>query len=282
MSNHFDLRPQTGNLLLAVLLCLSALVLFSGCTQTSPASPAAPVTSAAIPAESSGSPAQPAAAAPVSPSVPAVTNAAGVPGSAPSAAAAGSSGSTRKYTNLPYAFSLEYPSAWEVNDLTPKIDTPNGMPGKIDVVDFYSPSITRCNNEGHDCKLVRAQFSIDVDENPGTSDVSDYYVRDVARLSTEYPIQITKSNAQTILSNEKALRLDYQLGNDIDIKVIRVYSIINGKVYIFNFHSHYPTTILDQKTHEITMEPDMLEEYIGPMEQSLKSFTVGQGKLSAI
>jgi len=186
-----------------------------------------------------------------------------------------------KYTNSQYGFSILYPDGWQVNEGNPDIGAPDGLSGKHTVVDFYSPAIKRCDSDGKNCIAVRSQMTVGVDDTPGTNEISEYYVKDVARLSTDYPIKITKNSAQIELNWGRALRLDYEL-NGQEIKVIREYVMANGKVYVITFHSHFPKTVLDLKTKTSTNEPDMMEMYLDDILTSLKSFTPSQGALTVI
>jgi hypothetical protein len=168
------------------------------------------------------------------------------------------------YENSRYGIIMDYPSDWNVDDTNPSVGTPDGMPAKKVIVNFYSPPITRCDHS-QNCVLVRAEVSAAVDEHPGTKDVSEYFVRDVAKISTDYNIQITKSNAQLKLGDVRALRLDYQLQDrQYEIKAVRVYTIISDKAYIITFHTHFPKW----------QETDMIIEYLGPAQDMISSFRV--------
>jgi hypothetical protein len=186
------------------------------------------------------------------------------------------------YTNSKYGFSLMYPGDWEVNEVNPATGVPDGLPSKDTVVVFYSPAIKRCDNDGINCVAVRSEMTVGVDNNPGTTEISEYYVKDVARISSDFPIKVTKTNAQIELSWGKALRLDYELARDYDVKVIREYLISNGKVYIITFHSHLPKTLLDPKTKTSYNEPDMMQIYLDDVITSMKSFTPNTAGLQAI
>jgi hypothetical protein len=196
-------------------------------------------------------------------------------------AGAGAAADFSTYTSPHYGFSIKYPAGWEVNEVTPEVGTPDGLLGKTPVVDFYSPAITRCDSDGENCVLVRSQMTVGVDQAPWTTEISDYYVKDVASISRDNPIKITKNSAQVELAWGKALRLDYNL-DPKEIKVIREYLVANGNVYIITFHSHYPKAALDPVTRVSTQEPDMMEMYLDDIMVSLKSFTPLQSSLAVL
>ncbi len=248
-----------------MVLGIIALLLCAGCTQ--------------VPAEQAS--AAPATESPVVTTVPTpeLTQTAIVPGQ--TIAGAGAAADFSTYSSPLYGFSIEYPAGWEVNDVTPEIGTPDGLLGKTTVVDFYSPAIKRCDSEGKGCVLVRSQMTVGVDQTPWTTEISDYYVKDVASISRDNPITITKNSAQIELAWGKALRLDYNL-DPKEIKVIREYLVANGNVYIITFHSHYPKATLDPVTRVSIQEPDMMEEYLDDITVSLKSFSPLQSSLAVL
>ncbi len=248
-----------------MVLGIIALLLCAGCVQP-PAEPA---------------PAAPATEPPVMTTVPTpeLPQTAVMPEQ--TVAGAGAAADFSTYTSPIYGFSIEYPAGWEVNDVTPEVGTPDGLLGKTPVVDFYSPAIKRCDSDGENCVLVRSQMTVGVDQAPWTTEISEYYVKDVASISRDNPIKITKNSAQIELAWGKALRLDYNL-DPKEIKVIREYLIANGKVYIITFHSHYPKAALDPVTRVSTQEPDMMEMYLDDIMVSLKSFTPSQSSLAVL
>lgn len=169
------------------------------------------------------------------------------------------------YSNASYGFSIDYPSDWTVND-APVANpsdpaSPPGFEPKIDVVEFYSPAITRCNNG--DCVLVRSEVHVEVDPSPSTTVLSDYYVKDVAAISQGEEVDITGHNAMFKLSGQNAYRLDFKTGYDIsEINIQRAYTIIGGKAYVITFHAHAP----------YSGEVDQFEEYYNTAQDMFKSF----------
>ena len=169
------------------------------------------------------------------------------------------------YSNSTYGFSIDYPSDWTVNDAPVQNYSdpaePPGFEPKIDVVEFYSPSITRCTHG--DCVLVQAEMHVEVDPTPSTTDLSDYYVKDVAAISQGLSIDITGHNALYKLSGQNAYRLDYRTGSDTStINVQRAYTIIGGKAYVITFHAHAP----------YSGEVDQFQEYYNAAQDMFKSF----------
>lgn len=169
----------------------------------------------------------------------------------------------KTYQNSKYGFSMDYPSDWEVSEEKPTIGAPDGLAGKIEVVNFFTPSITRCDSEKLHCVIVRGEVAVGVDSTPGTKEVAEYYVKDVAKISTDNNIEISKNMAFFKMANQNAERLHYTLDNEeYQIKDIRAYTILNNKAYVVNFHTHIP------KSGEV----DMMEEYLDTFLSMLKSF----------
>ena len=151
----------------------------------------------------------------------------------------------KTYSNSAYGFSIKYPSDWDVNETNPVItglmetQIPSGFGPRFDVVEFYSPLSTSCTQNS----CVRSEVHVEVDPKPFTNILEDYYVKDVAWISTNNPIEITKRDAKFSLSGQKAYRLDYRLkssGGSVNdqLNVERAYVIIKGKAYIITFHAH--------------------------------------------
>lgn len=166
-----------------------------------------------------------------------------------------------KYTSENYGFSIDYPSDWEEN---PTNQLLTDFSSVYRDVEFYSPTISRCNTEKTECVNVRAEVSVDVDTAPGTKELDTYYVKDVARLTGEYGIEITKKDSLFKLAGVKAYRLDYHQKDDVeDINVLRAYTLIGGNVYIITYHAHAP------KSGEI----NQFEQYYNNAMAMFKSFS---------
>jgi len=220
------------NLTILLIISLCAVVMIAGCVQQNRTSsnPSPVITSVSTPADTSlivtTSP-----NTPVSVQVVTVTSQQAL--------------MYKTYSNPAYGFSIKYPSNWDVNELAPVItgqkstQVPSGFGPRFDVVEFYSPLSTSCTQNG----CIRSEVHVEVDPTPFTKNLDDYYVKDVAWISTNNPIEITKHEAKFSLSGQKAYRLDYRLqsstGSIIDqLNVQRAYVIIGGKAYIITFHAH--------------------------------------------
>ena len=166
----------------------------------------------------------------------------------------------KTYSSSLYGFSIDYPADWESKEVNADLLTPD--PG-VRAVEFYSPSITRCNTRDVDCIMVRSEMDIDVDDNPLTKVLEDYYIKDVARITSNGGVEITRSQSLIKLSDTKGYSLDYNSGSESDgVNVLRAYTIIGGKAYILTFHAHYPKS----------KETDQFTQYYNDVEQMRKSF----------
>jgi len=147
------------------------------------------------------------------------------------------------YTNPNYSFSINYPSDWQVEEFPDESGqdpgVPRGATDKTDVVEFYSPAISRCNHGN--CVDVRSEMHVEIDSTPGATDLDQYYIHDVAAISTGYPIEVTGHTAMFKLSGQNAYELDFHVKDDpIDIRVERAYTMGAGKAFILTYHTHVP------------------------------------------
>ena len=178
-----------------------------------------------------------------------------------------------KYTNNTYNFAIDYPSDWTLAEMNTSLlktinaTRPKGEPG-ITVVEFYSPSIIRCDlSDKDDCVRVRSEVRVDVDKNTNTSlTFEDYYLRDVVRLMNAYPIQITRKDSVIYVGGHKAYSFEYHTGESQGtegISVIRVYTMSGDKIYIITCHSHDPKSD----------EEDQFVKYSNVFQHMIRSFT---------
>lgn len=228
------------------VLCIAGLVFFSGCVGTSGV-----VSGSQTLQTTAATPAPTAAETPVQTTAAATTI----------AAAATTEGTQfLKYTNPSHGFSIDYPSDWEVTEITSDPDLSD--PG-FRIVEFYSPSILRCNTDSQ-CVYVRARVTIDVDETPFTDELEEYYVKDVARITTASGVEITRKQAKIELSKTKAYSFDY-IGTDEygGIKVMRAYTLIGDNGYIVTYTAHSP------KNEEV----DMFDQYYNDVQHMMDSFS---------
>jgi hypothetical protein len=240
--NSSDIFSKTC---LLSVFCIAGLAFFSGCVSPSGVLSGSPTVQA-----TTATPAPTAAETPVQTTAAATTV----------AAAATTEGTLfLKYTSPSHGFSIDYPSDWEVAEITsdPDLDDPG-----FRVVEFYSPSILRCNTDSQ-CVYVRAKVSIDVDETPFTDELEEYYVKDVARITTASGVEITRKQAKIVLSKAKAYSFDY-IGTDEygGIKVLRAYTLIGDNGYIITYTAHSPKN----------KEADMFTQYYNDVQHMMDSF----------
>ncbi len=169
------------------------------------------------------------------------------------------------YSNTSYGFTIGYPSDWQVIESPVETGQDPGLPRgyreKIDVVEFYSPAIARCHHS--ECVNVQTELHVEVDPAPPTTDLDEYYVKDVSAMQHNYPIEISAHNTMFHIADVNAYRLDYRQKRDlIDIHAERIYAGVAGKVFVFTFHAHAP----------YSGEDDQYEKYSGSAEKMLKSF----------
>ncbi|HZV46697.1 MAG TPA: PsbP-related protein [Thermodesulfovibrionales bacterium] len=180
--------------------------------------------------------------------------------------------SFNQYSNPKYGFSIDYPNDWQKNELN-KLE-PEIPWTRYDVVEFYSPSFLRCNTDKTDCVNVRAEVKIEVDTNPVSTELDTFFVKDVARITTGNPVEITKRDSMFKLSGDKAYRLDYNLRSEKeDIKVLSAYTIQNGNGYIITYHAHAP-----ERNERI----NQFEQYYNDVMTMFSSFKANAGNYKTI
>ena len=169
------------------------------------------------------------------------------------------------FTNTSYGFSIDYPSDWQVIEapvetgLDPGV--PRGYSATVDVVEFYSPGITRCHRG--ECVTVQAELHVNVDPAPPTPNLDEYYLKDISALQRNYHVDVSTHNSMIHLPNLTAYELDYRMTKDlVNIHAIRVYTGVAGKVFVFTFHAHSP----------YSGEEDQYAKYSGTAETMFKSF----------
>jgi hypothetical protein len=164
------------------------------------------------------------------------------------------------YTSSRFGFSMNYPRDWEVNERN-QLKTPSLT--RYNVVEFYSPSIDRCDTDRANCVKVRAVVTAEVETAPGTKELADYFVPETARILSENGAQITKRDAMYKLSGVKAYRLDYENEiNSYDQNLISAYTLINNNAYILTYRAYAP----------IRGETDLFKEYYNNADDMFTSF----------
>lgn len=174
------------------------------------------------------------------------------------------------YSNSKFGFSIDYPGDWQQNELN---DPDPYDWDRYDAVEFYSPSFVRCNSEKSECVNVRSEVKVEVDTNPG-AELDTFFVKDVARITTENNVEITKRDSMFKLSGDTAYRLDYTLKTDTgDINTLRAYTIQNDNGYIITFHAHAP--VRNEKINQF-------EQYYNDAMAMFKSFKINAGNYKTI
>jgi hypothetical protein len=166
----------------------------------------------------------------------------------------------KTYTSSRFGFSIDYPSEWIVNE-TNSLKVPSTT--RYTVVEFYSPSIDRCNTDLSDCSVIRAKYIVEVETAPKTKELADYFVPESAKLLAENGGQITKKDSFFKLSGVKAYRLDYTNEvNHYEQNLISAYSLINNNAYILTYKAYAP----------MRSEPNLFEQYYNTANDMFASF----------
>ena len=136
------------------------------------------------------------------------------------------------YTSAKYNFSLRYPKNWTVNE---------AVAGRT-VLTLTAPVETACDSETSQCYKYIATFTVEVDQNPSTNVLEDYFNKAVSKLQLEYSITTTTNSATAQLSNTKAYQIEYythdKRGNPVR-SFLQYYAVIDGKGYIISYFGPY-------------------------------------------
>ncbi|MBP1927808.1 hypothetical protein J2741_000355 [Methanolinea mesophila] len=138
----------------------------------------------------------------------------------------------KDYSNANYRFSLQYPPTWTLNENN----------GPYPVIEIEAPPQDFCDNRSGECYRLITKVTVDVDTNPFTTVLEDYFNEAVATLQRDYSITAVSKSAPTSLSEVKAYRIEYytrdERGNKLN-SVLQYYSVIDGKVYILSYMGPY-------------------------------------------
>jgi len=161
------------------------------------------------------------------------------------------------YSNSKYRFSLEYPREWDFLDKSKSSASP--------AIIITTPPELECSSETTECYKYISTFTVDIVQNPHTIVLEDYFNEAVSTLQQEYYITTTSKSSPTILSDNKAYRIDFftrdKRGNP-DKSYLQYYTIIDKKVYILTYSGPYST----QET--------VFDYYKRDAQEIIKSFTV--------
>jgi hypothetical protein len=131
------------------------------------------------------------------------------------------------YTNSRYAFTLQYPSDWQVQDAGNAMGLRDYGKYTYNVVNFYSPKDSSGNYR---------TFSVDVDPAT-TTDLERYFNLATLSLGKVYTnMEITKHDYQLKVSDNNAYRLDFK-AKDKD-PTIEIFTIADNSLpYIVTYDS---------------------------------------------
>ncbi len=141
-----------------------------------------------------------------------------------------------KYSSKKYAFSVSYPVTWELNDKS------TGSPGRMLVL--TAPPESECDPLNAQCFKYIATMTIDIDQNPQTLSLEEYFNSAVAALQRDYAITSTSRSASCMLSNNRAYQIEFftrdERGNP-DRSYMQYYTLIDKKGYIISYTGPYST-----------------------------------------
>jgi hypothetical protein len=140
------------------------------------------------------------------------------------------------YTSNKYAFSVRYPTTWDLNDRS------TGSPGRVLVL--TAPPETECNSISAQCFKYIASMTFEIDRNPDTLSLEEYFNRAVASLQKDYAITSTSRSASCILSGNRAYQIEFytrdERGNP-DRSYMQYYTLIDKKGYIISYTGPFST-----------------------------------------
>jgi hypothetical protein len=138
----------------------------------------------------------------------------------------------KDYSNSMYRFNLQYLPTWTLTENN----------GPYPAVEIQGPPQDYCDTKTSECYRLITRVTVDVDTNPFTTELEDYFNEAVSTLQNEYSITATSKSAPTTLSDVKAYRIEYytrdERGNKVN-SVLQYYAFIDGKVYIVSYSGPY-------------------------------------------
>jgi PsbP-like protein len=173
------------------------------------------------------------------------------------------------YANTSYTFSIDYPANWTMAEMNPALlKTVNATRLRsetgIRVVEFYSPSITRCDDTvPGNCVLIRTRVSVDVASFPQNMTFDEYFVNQTLAMTLDNSVGMRRASPVVTLNNTKAYSLEYNAGYGLNqVYVTKVFGLFNDKVYIITYRANFPKT----------GEENQFEKYYNDFQHMLKSF----------
>jgi hypothetical protein len=175
----------------------------------------------------------------------------------------------RTYTNESYTFSLDYPANWTMAEMSPALlKTINATRLKsetgIRVVEFYSPSIIRCDSSvTGDCAYIRTKVSVDVAYLPANMTFDEYFINRTLAMTDDNSVGMRRASPVITLNYTKAYSLEYNSGyNEDQAYVTKIFGLFGGRVYMITYRSNFPKI----------NEENQFEKYSGDFQHMLKSF----------
>jgi hypothetical protein len=138
------------------------------------------------------------------------------------------------YTSKKYAFSVRYPTTWDLNDGS------TGSPGRMLVL--TAPIESDCDPISAQCFKYIASMTFEIDQKPDTLVLEDYFNSAVASLQEDYGITATSKSASCMLSGNRAYQIEFytrdERGNP-DRSYMQYYTLIDKKGYIISYTGPY-------------------------------------------
>ena len=110
------------------------------------------------------------------------------------------------------------------------------------MIEIEAPPQDFCDSKTSECYRLITRVTVDVDTNPYTLALEDYFNEAIATLQRDYSITAVSKSAPTTLSDVKAYRIEYytrdERGNKVN-SVLQYYAVIDGKVYILSYTGPY-------------------------------------------
>lgn len=140
------------------------------------------------------------------------------------------------YTNTKYKYSIRYPVSWDINE------QPAGSPATLLIL--TAPIETDCDSIRARCFKYIATMTIEIDQDPGTLVLEDYFNKAVSALQKDHGITSTSRSASSILSGNRAYQIEFytrdERGNP-DRSYMQYYTIIDKKGYIISYTGPFST-----------------------------------------
>jgi hypothetical protein len=140
------------------------------------------------------------------------------------------------YTSKKFSFSIDYPVSWELNDGS------TGSPGRM--LMLTAPPEMECDTTSSQCFKYIATMTIEVDKDPQTLALEEYFNSAVVALQKEYEITATSRSASCMLAGARAYQIEFytrdERGNP-DRSYMQYYTLIDKKAYIISYTGPYST-----------------------------------------